>query len=45
MITRCFPYLEARCVCRQAAVKAAESYPLLDLPDPSKTRSIVGTGA
>ncbi len=33
---------EARCVCRQAAVKAAKSYPLMDSPDPSKTQSTVG---
>jgi hypothetical protein len=42
IITR-FSCLEARCVSRQAAVKAAKMLPLLDSPDPSKTQSTVGT--
>jgi hypothetical protein len=43
IIITCFSRLEARCVCRQAAVRLPESYPLLDSPDPSKTQSTVGT--
>jgi hypothetical protein len=42
-IITCFSCHEARCICRQAAVKAARFLPLLDSPDPSKTQSIVGT--
>ena len=39
-----FSCLEARCVCRQAAVKAAKILPLQqDSPDPSKTQSNVAT--
>jgi hypothetical protein len=38
----CVTCLEARCVCRQPAVKATKSYPLFDLPDPSKIQSTVG---
>jgi hypothetical protein len=36
-------YLEARCVCRQAAIKATKILPLVGLLDPSKTQSTVGT--
>ena len=35
--------VEARCVCRQAAVRLPNFYPLLDSPDLSKTQSTVGT--
>ena len=34
---------DARCICRQAADKGCDKfYPLMDWPDPCKTRSIVG---